>query len=776
MKVSLNWLREFVEIPGDVAALAELLTRAGVEVEGVQTRGVAFDKVVVAQILESARHPNADRLSVCQVDDGSGQPRQIVCGAKNFQVGDKVPLALPGAVLPGDFKIKASKLRGVDSEGMLCSARELELSDDAEGLLILPATAPIGRPLGEIFPADTILDLEITPNRPDLLSHAGMAREISSLTGKPFAPPAKTTPVPGGGIEVRIEAVRECPLYSATRISDVKVEASPAWMRQKLEAVGLRTINNVVDITNFVMFERGQPLHAFDAAKVEGGIRVRFAGEGEQFLALDGRTYTLDSRDLVIADARRAIALAGVMGGEESGVTESTSAVLLESAWFDPAHIRRTARRLGLHSDSSYRFERGVDPGDVVPASERAAGWMAELAGGVVEGVSVAGVAKDGVERRRVSLRYGRCDDVLGIAIGNERIDTIFSGFGLKEAERNEAATTWEIPSYRGDLTREIDLIEEVMRVAGMEIIPSKNVARFAPSSPADLAHDRNMELRRSLAAQGFLEVRTLSLVSGEIDGFRRVRNPLNEEQAVLRPSLVPGLLRVADTNARLGTKDLRLFELGRVFGPQEEKTHLALLMTGAVSERSWRDPHPRETDLFDLKGSLAAAGLGEIVFQSAEIVGFALAMDVLLDGRRVGFARQFLPAQNRALGVATAILIAEVELTSSVTGRSEGSFSAVALYPAVTRDIALIVPEQVAHGRIVEILRQANEPLMEKVELFDFFSDPAGEKVPAGRKSLAYSLTYRAKDRTMTADEANAAHARLKELLKAGLDVQFRE
>ncbi len=768
MKVSLSWLREFVELPVDVVALTELLTRAGVEVEGVHTRGVALDKVVVARIASHSRHPNADRLSVCQVDDGSGQPRQIVCGARNFKDGDKAPLALPGAVLPGDFRIKASKLRGVESEGMLCSAKELSLAEDSEGILILPADAPVGHPLGELFPPDTVLDLEVTPNRPDLLSHAGMAREISSLTGKPWKGLPESAPVPVNAM-TPVNLAPECELYSATRISGVKVGESPAWMRQKLEAIGLRPINNIVDITNFGMFESGQPLHAFDADKLEGGMHVRFARAGEEFLALDGRAYVLEAGDLVIADDRRAVALAGVMGGEATGVTGSTTRILLESARFDPAHIRRTARRLGLHSDSSYRFERGVDPGGVVPAAERAAGLAALLAGGTVEGISVAGSVER--EARRAPLRYERCDSTLGVAVGNGRIDSILSGFGLKK----EGGGTWEIPSYRADLTREIDLIEEVMRVAGMEIIPSRTVARFAGSSPADLVHDRNTELRRALAGQGFFEVRTLSLGSA---GARRVRNPLNEEQAFLRSDLLPGLLRVAETNARLGTKDLRLFELGRVFGAANETTHLALLMTGAVDVRSWRDARPRGIDLFDLKGALAAlaaAGLGRISFGPAENPAFALSMDLFLGGNRAGVAGQLQPAQARGVGLASPIFFAEIELPPSAAP-GEGSFRPVAVYPAIARDIALVVPEEASHGKIMEILWGAKEPLLESVELFDFFSDPTGEKVPAGRKSLAYSLTYRADNRTLTADEANAAHARLKELLRAGLDVQFRE
>ena len=383
MKFSVNWLREFVELPPGVDELAELLTLAGVEIEGIEKRGANFDNVVVAQITASSQHPNADRLTVCTVDDGSGQPRQIVCGAKNYKVGDKVPLALPGAVLPNDLTIRASKLRGVESEGMLCSGRELGLSDDAAGLLILPNESEIGAPIGTLFPDDTVIDVEITPNRGDLLSHLGLAREIAALTNVAAAVPSGSLPpATAAATTIKITALRECPFYSARRIEKVKVGPSPQWLRAKIESVGIRSINNIVDISNFVMLERGQPTHAFDADKLRGAINVRLAHDGEKFLALDGRTYSLTSRDLVIADSERAIGIGGVMGGEETGVTESTRNVLLEAAYFFPASIRRTARMLGLPSDASYRFERGVDPAMILPASARAAELMRELAGG----------------------------------------------------------------------------------------------------------------------------------------------------------------------------------------------------------------------------------------------------------------------------------------------------------------------------------------------------------------------------------------------------------
>lgn len=781
MKISLNWLREYVELPESVPALCELLTLAGVEVEGIENRGVAIEKVVVAQILESNPHPNADRLSVCRVDDGGEKPRQIVCGAKNYKVGDKVPLAQPGAVLPGDFKIKVGKLRGVESEGMMCSAKELQLAEDAAGLLILPPDTKVGTPLTELFPAETVLDLEVTPNRPDLLSHIGMAREVAALTGKPLKRPAVETAASQADSSLQLNAGENAPFYSARRITGVKVGPSPAWLQQKLEAVGIRSINNVVDITNLVMLEQGQPLHAFDADKLAGNVQARFAEEGEEFLALDGRTYKLNTGDIAIADSNRVIALGGVMGGEETGVTETTVNVLLESAYFEPASIRRTARRLGLISDSSYRFERGVDPEGILTASQRATDLILELAGGEAEPtIGTAGTLPD--FRRTVPLAPNRCNEVLGTEVPQDRIDAILSGLGLvKEGD------AWEVPSFRQDLTREIDLIEEVTRVFGIDQIPSRTLGKFAPSSQPDQIHDRNMAVRRALVARGFFEARTLTLISEKTADadvlkpaeLRRVRNPLNEDQVVLRPNLVPGLIGVLGNNVRAGAKDIRIFEVGRVFRAegQEERLHLGVILSGGVTESSWREAKVRQADLFDLKGVLASLGLGAVEFEKTENPAVALAATVVIGGKAVGQAGQLWPAQARALDVNAPVLFAEIdlgalEISESRTRRVEE----IEKYPAVTRDIAIVAPTEVTHAQILAHLRESREPLLAGVELFDLFSDPTGERVPVGQKSLAYSLTYRAKERTLTSDEVNAAHGRLKESLKAAFAVTFRE
>src|SRR5215468_7638166 len=386
MKFSVNWLSEFVDLPKNPEEIAELLTRAGIEIKKIETRGANVENVIVSQITASSRHPNADRLTVCEVDDGSGTKRQIVCGATNYKVDDKVPLALPGAKLPNGTEIRKSKLRGVESEGMLCSPIELGLGEEASSLLILSPDAKVGAPIADLFPADTVLDVEITPNRGDLLSHFGLAREIASLTNKEIVGQAHL--LPAGGTPalrkegVTIAATRECPFFSLRKIDNVKIGPSPQRLRAKIESVGVRSINNIVDISNFVMLELGQPTHAFDADKLKGGINVRLAHEGEKFLALDGKTYSLKPDNCVVADQERAVGIGGVMGGEETGVTGSTTNVFLEAAYFLPASIRRTARQLNLPSDASYRFERGVDPIGVLAGSQRVTNLMRELAGG----------------------------------------------------------------------------------------------------------------------------------------------------------------------------------------------------------------------------------------------------------------------------------------------------------------------------------------------------------------------------------------------------------
>jgi len=774
MKFSVNWLREFVDLPKDPEEIAELLTRAGVETENIETRGATIDKVIVSRVTASSRHPNADRLTVCEVDDASGTKRQIVCGATNYKVGDKVPLALPGAKLPNGTEIRKSKLRGVESEGMLCSAIELGLGSDAAGLLILSPEAKVGAPISDLFPSDTILDVEITPNRGDLLSHFGLAREIAALTGKKLKSTPRDPKIPVKKTGVAISATRECPFFSARKIDNVKVGPSPQWLRAKIESVGIRSINNIVDISNFVMLELGQPTHAFDIDRLKGDIDVRLARDGEKFLALDGKTYALKREMCVVADQERAVGIGGVMGGEETGVTETTKNVLLEAAYFLPASIRKTARELNLPSDASYRFERGVDPEMALRASARATELIQEIAGGApAKEINVAG--KLPANPSDVSLTYEKCDRVVGVAIKPKTVDEILEGFGLKKTSAAKI-TKWKIPSYRRDLQRDVDLIEEVVRAYGANKIPGVERGRYSPSSAADQAHDFESGWRSRLAAAGLNEVRTSKLLPRERFAFSEsaieLRNPLSEDAVALRPSILVGLLAVLDRNIRAGAERVAIFEIGRTFVPPKgkEERHLGVLLWGNVaSAPDWRSQTNRRLDLFDLRGALDVV-VPKLSFRSGNFSDLALPIDICSGDRMIGFGGQLSSAKSNAPGpVFVAELHADLLLKPDELTKK---FREIEKFPAVTRDIAMIVPEEISYEKILRAIENPKEPLLESVELFDLFT----EKVGAARKSLAYRLTYRDRSRTLTSEEVNAAHAKIRQRLRSDLGAELRE
>jgi phenylalanyl-tRNA synthetase beta chain len=794
MKLSLNWLREYLPaLDRSAEEIAEALTFTGVEVEGVQVHGAGIDKVVVAQIESFQQHPNADRLSVCQVLDGSKTPRQIVCGAKNFRAGDKVPLALPGAVLPDGTKIKASKLRGVESEGMLCSERELGFSDEASGLMILDPSAPIGVALGDLFPPDTIFDLEITPDRPDLLSYIGLARELSiifQIPGIKVSDPsaaAAAKPISDAS-QVRIDALEACPFAVFHEVRDVTVGPSPDWMRRRLEAAGLRSINNIVDVTNYVMLETGKPIHAYDLSKLALPVIVRFARAGEKLLALDGKTYELNQTHLVIADAEKAIGLGGVMGGEDTGVSSGTTTVLVESAYFDPGLIRRTSRGLGLISDASFRFERGVDPKSVLFAAQRAVQLIKEIAGGTAS-TSVLVAGQEPKNERKVLFRLNRCTEILGSEIPDAKL--ILERIGLEPGDKDH----WEIPSYRLDLEREIDLIEEVSRYHGIQKLPGRLQGSPTTSSQIDIKHDDAMLLRRKLAGLGLAEAHTLVFLDepslrNSLRPLRetvQVRNPLAEDQQVLRPSLIPGLLRAAERNFNRGARSVALFELGQIFlaadlarrseaaAETEESTKLAILLSGENAVPSWNQSS-RSYDLFDAKGILET--VYGFSLQANRITPndlAALVCELVSNGRTIGHLGLVRPRQARELGAKGEVIVAEVELPP-VVARSLFKLKPLERFPAVTRDIAFVAPRSTHWAEVIATLNSARESLLADVQVFDLFVDPSGQKIPADKKSLACSLTYRASDRTLTQEEVNEVHQRLKKRLVDELSVNLRE
>jgi phenylalanyl-tRNA synthetase beta chain len=784
MKLSLNWLREYLPaLVRSTDEIADALIFTGVEVEGVEVHGAGVEKVVVAQIESFQQHPNADRLSVCQVLDGSKIPKQIVCGAKNFRAGDKVALALPGAVLPDGTKIKVSKLRGVESEGMLCSPRELGFSDEASGIMILDPSAPIGIPLGELFPPDTIFDLEITPDRPDLLSYIGIARELSII----FQLPGPKAPVAVAGTakpvsdpaQVRIEAPEACPFAVFHEVRGVSVGPSPDWMRRRLEAAGLRSINNIVDVTNYVMLETGKPIHAYDLSRLSLPIVVRFARPAEKLLALDGKTYELNESHLVIADSEKAIGLGGVMGGEDTGVSSGTTTVFVESAYFDPGLIRRTSRGLGLISDASFRFERGVDPKSVLFAVQRAVQLIQEVAGGTPSpSILVAGQKPN--NERQVLFRPERCRDILGSEVPDPEL--ILERIGLQLAEKSQ----WQIPSYRLDLNREIDLIEEVSRYHGIQQLPGRLAGSPTTSSAIDVVHDEAMRLRHKLAGLGLGEARTLVFLDepslknilGPGGKTLQLRNPLAEDQQILRPSLIPGLLRAAERNFNRGARSVALFELGQIFLPAEpeESTRLAILLSGESLAPSWNQTG-RVYDLFDAKGivEMVHGSTLETKRHASNELAALICELVRPGGHRIGFLGLVRPRLARELGAKGAVVLAEVELPAA-SDRTLFKLKPLERFPAVTRDIAFVAPRSMHWAEVVATLKSAREPLLVDVQVFDLFIDPSGQKVPADKKSLACSLTYRASDRTLTQEEVNEVHQRLKQRLVDELRVTLRE
>lgn len=746
MKFTVNWLRQYVDVPFSAEELAERLTFAGLEVERVEAwgRGIPAE-VVVGEIVASEKHPNADKLSVCRVRDGQGE-RQIVCGAKNYRVGDKAPLALPGAALPNGVTIRAAKLRGVESQGMLCSAEELGLGKGEEGLMILPADAPVGQRFLEYLGGeDTVIEIEVTPNRPDWLSVIGIARELAALTGValrlPAVPAGERGEVPG---LVTVEAPELCPRYSGRVIRGVKVGPSPLWMRLLLEKVGMRSINNVVDVTNFVLLECGHPLHAFDRARLAGGrVIVRTAQAGEGFEAIDGSRHVLDAEMLVIADEKGPVALAGIMGGRNSEIREDTTEVLLESAWFAPSNVRRTSKRCGLSSESSYRFERGADLGGVLWASDRATQLIADLAGGVSG--PVVDVVTRPIEARRVGCRYAQVERLLGIPVPRGEVRRVFVALGMKPVREDDVRMEVEVPTYRVDLEREADLIEEVCRVYGVEKIPSAMQPSLPATSDFDGVWDRFMELRRRLTAMGYHEAINHTMVArGEV----AVQNPLQSHLTALRSSLIPGLLQNVRTNVARQQPNVRLFEVGRVFrAGGRQSWMLGLVATGRRHPGEWE--RAESVDYLDVKGVLEELGLE-------------------------GDIRVVAGSELAAWDLREPVVVAEVDLERWLRHEQPArQYRELPRFPAVVRDVAWVVNENMTHGELMAAMERHRTNLLERIELFDIFR---GGTIPAGKKSMAYSLTYRSADRTLTDREVNEMHDQLVRAVQRELGCEMRE
>jgi len=803
MYIGYNWLKEYVEVPFTPEELAERLTMLGLEVGGISRYQRGLELCKVALIKGINPHPNADNLSLCLVDIGE-RTLTVVCGASNMKSGDKIPIALPEAILPRAGSIKEATIRGVPSAGMLCSAWELGLGDDRSGLMILPEDAPQGSDLATYLNlSDTILDIDITPNRADCLSHLGIAREVAAMTGGTASLPKIHFPEKGEPIEERIgiQIVDPglCFRYAARIITGVTIGPSPAWLESRLQSVGIRSINNVVDVTNFVLMETGQPLHAFDYDLLRGKrIIVRPAREHETFATLDGIARAMNPSMLMIADAERSVALAGVMGGMDSEVTGKTTTILIESAIFNPVSIRNTSRQLGLSTEASQRFERGIDPEGVVPSADRATQLILQLAGG-----RAAKGALDVYPRRitkdPIQLRPKRANMIIGLDLPAKTMEGILNGLSFTTLSRTKEYMTVQPPSFRQDISREIDLVEEIARFYGYNRIPTTIPSGSIPMTEKISKNQHVMSITRDiLVGAGLTEVINFSFTKkGLFDNIKigvhnnvpdtvTISNPLTEEHNSLRPSVIPGLIQNLVHNLSRQNPDLKIFELSTCFFPSAEKAmpvnehkRLGIAMMGRTDGRHWRIPE-RNVDIYDIRGLiellLEEIGIRDYHFEPASVQwlekGGALH---ITRGRSIFGIVGYVSERIRdCFDLKKPALVVELDFDGLAECAQPGeyTFEALPKFPPVLRDLAIIIGECTTFRHVLDLIREEGGKLLQDVSLFDVY---VGRQIPEGKKSLAFSLMYRSETRTLTDEEVNEVHQRIIDRLRSELSAELR-
>jgi phenylalanyl-tRNA synthetase beta chain len=809
MKVSRNWLGDFLATVPPAEELARRLTFAGLEVEGMELPGARLAGVVVARIDAVSPHPDANKLTVTQVSAGEGQTLQIVCGAKNFQVGDLVPLARVGTVLPDGTTISQAVLRGVKSEGMLCSARELGLAEDASGLLLLDRTLRVGAPISAVLGLDdAVLEVNVTPNRGDALSHLGVAREVAVLTGQPLRPPATTVveslPDVEGVARVRIDDAHGCRRFAARVVEGIRIGASPEWLVQRLRACGVRSINNVVDVTNYVMLELGQPLHAFDLDKLAGSeVVVRRARAGERLTTLDGKDRALSPEDLLVCDRDRPQALAGTFGGSDAEVSSSTERVFLEGANWNPVTVRRMARRHQLHTEASHRFERGVDVAAGLRAVDRAAALIAEIAGGSVRKGRIDAYPAPAAASV-VRLEAGRVGRLLGTDVPEAEVSRILEALGFTTEERRSGATVWRVPSWRMDVSLPEDLVEEVARIRGYDTVPAKLPPLSGPLKPLSVQVEAERRLRSCLAGAGFDEVvnysfvdpfllpwvteRPLELLGAPVEAVM-LKNALSPQQSAMRTSLYASLLPNLAHNLRQGQEAVRLYEMGRVYlrdaeggvglrPVAKEPLRVAGVLWGRRQARGWTSG-AEEHDFYDAKGAVEcmalALGVPSVTSKPSLCAPYhPRACASLCVGQTVlGTVGELHPQAAKALDLPKGVQLFELDVeqllaVADVVPR----LHALNRFPAVLRDLAVVVPESKPAEDIRAVIQEVGRPLVEEVLVFDVYR---GSPLPPGRKNLAFALRYRAADRTLRDEEVQAAHARIVEEVNRRLGAALR-
>ena len=798
MNVTLNWLKNYIDFELSPSELADRLTMLGVEVESVKQLGAELEGVVVGSVTAIRPHPNADKLVFCQVDIGEAEELQIVCGAPNVREGMLAPVATIGATLPAGFTIKRAKLRGETSHGMLCSEKELGLSDDAAGLMELPTDTSLGIPLSEALGLDDVVfELEITPNRPDCLSLIGVAREIRAETGNALKLPQVDLNEDATDVQtltsVTIDAPDLCPRYAARVIRGVKVGQSPTWLQQRLESVGIGVINNIVDITNFVLMEYGQPLHAFDYHKLaENRIVVRHAAVGENLITLDEVARELTSDMLVIADAEKPVALAGIMGGYDSEITETTADVLLESAYFNPSSIRATAKALGISTEASYRFERGADPGAVLAALDRAAQLIAELAGGSICKGTVD-VYPGEQPLHQIQLRPERVNFILGTTIDTSEMVQILSDLGFDVKANGTENYQVTVPTFRSDITREIDLIEEVARVYGYDNIPTTLPKGDIPVPAPNPSTEVRKRIKHFLLAAGMMEAINYSFcdpncfdkIRFTADDPRRdtlkLRNPLSPEMSVLRTTLLPGLLENAQHNRNHQIDTIALFEIGSVFirnSTAKEPERVTGILAGQIGDGVYSNPY-REPDFYDIKGLvegiLEACGIVDYTLQKTDAPTFHPGRNaaVLSSNKQIGIFGEAHPEVIENYDLPYKAYLFDFDMEALVDAAIFAKrFEPISIYPTVERDLAIVVDKEILSDMPTELIYATGGELVKSVRLFDVYE---GEQVPEGKKSLAYAITYHSATETLTDKAVNALHDKVVKRLNQELGAELR-
>ena len=812
MKLSYNWLKEYLKCDLTPQEVADAMTAIGIEVDGVEEQeqipgGLAG--VVVAQVLTCEPHPDSDHLHITTVDAGSGDPLTVVCGAPNVAAGQKVLFAQIGTVLPGDFKIKKSKIRGVESFGMICAEDELGIGDSHEGIMVLPAEAVVGTPAKEYLHlgSEAVIEYEITANRVDAASHWGVARDLYAwlrLNGRPCELVKPSVEVfregAGEGIDIEVRDSDGAPRYTGITVKGVKVGPSPEWLQKHLMGIGLRPINNIVDISNFVLFELGQPLHTFDAGKIGGHVVVRRAAEGELIRTLDGVERKLSARDMVIADERVPMCIAGVFGGEDSGVTEATTDVFVESAYFDPASIRRTSKSQGLQTDASFRYERGADPEIPIYALKRAVLLIQECAGGTVVGKIRESYPKP-FERKQIDLDYDRIERFAGQAIGHDTMENILRSLGYEFLEKRPGGARVAAPSYMVDVYRECDVVEEILRIYGYNNIelPHHMKMSVGATPKPDPEAVRNA-VSNFLAANGFVEIMNNSLTKGDYysglqtfpaERCARIVNPLSQDLNVMRQTLILGGLEVIAYNLNRQLSSMRTFEYGSVYCrlPEkpgetlegyEEHTCFTLMLTG-TPEKSWR-AEPAKSDYFQLKGYLDlllrryGADLDQMWTEAAPADIFSEGMVYKLpgQGQQLAVMGTVQPGLARKFGIKQPVFAAEINWPAlfALVKRDKVSFSELPKFPAVRRDLALLLDEGVSYADLRAAAFKQAKKLLRQVGLFDVYR---GDKIPAGKKQYALSFVIQDPERTLTDQDTERLMERLLSTFQKDFGAQLR-